>query len=298
MKRKSDFRIFQTALLIWALASANAVSAQGGAQGGFQEKYLDLFRAGKLDELKTLLKKWEKAEPKNPEMFIAWFNYYCQLDSLSYVAMGKRQDGAYGMYPKTDMNAKNVHKGITYLDKSLINDPNRLDIYMGKISVLIKIQDFKDAGDAIIKLLEVSAKNGNKWLWSNNTPVDDGEHVLLKQLEEHYLSMIYARSVDADYAILTCTEEQMKIYPDNNYASNLMGVYYIYHDNYPNALRCFLEAEKIDGEDEIVRLNIGRLYAIMEEKENARQYLDKLIKTGAPEIKEAALNYIDVYNLN
>jgi tetratricopeptide (TPR) repeat protein len=40
------------------------------AQENYKEQYLELLRNNQFDELKNLLGKWEKAEPKNPEMFI------------------------------------------------------------------------------------------------------------------------------------------------------------------------------------------------------------------------------------
>ena len=42
----------------------------------YKSEYDNLLSARNLEGIAALLPKWEKAEPKNPELYIAYFNYY------------------------------------------------------------------------------------------------------------------------------------------------------------------------------------------------------------------------------
>ena len=42
----------------------------------FQSDYEKYIKSENIKKLEILLPQWEKAEPNNPEMFIAYFNYY------------------------------------------------------------------------------------------------------------------------------------------------------------------------------------------------------------------------------
>ena len=39
----------------------------------------------------SLLKKWETAKPKDPEMFIGWYNYYVHKSMNEFVSLEKTQ---------------------------------------------------------------------------------------------------------------------------------------------------------------------------------------------------------------
>jgi hypothetical protein len=267
------------------------------AEESYKDRYLKLLGDGRFSELKILLEEWEKKEPENPEMHIGFFNYYCNLDMITEPTMGRMPDGRYGFYNKRVYNKDNVYKGITYLDKDLTFSPNRLDIYWGKIELLFEIEDFNAAGETLFHVIEISPNYNASWALGDNKPVNNGKVYFLDYIYRYYDILMNAPSNDAATALIKCTKLQMKLYPESTFAYNILAVYYILQSEYETALDYLLAAEKADGTDCIILINIGRLYAEMKNNVQAKDYLDKVIRIGSAEEKRQAQYYIDQYNL-
>jgi tetratricopeptide (TPR) repeat protein len=60
-----------------------------------------------------------------------------------------------------------------------------------------------------------------------------------------------------------------------------------------NALKCLLDAEKIDDTDCIILINIGRMYGWVKNIDKAKEYLNKAIEIGSSAEKEQAQYYLD-----
>lgn len=152
--------------------------------------YLDLLNNNKLSELKIHLEKWEKKEPTNPEMFIGYFNYYIRKGSKSGVSIDKYPKGEKQLAitdPKTGeiigymndstiYNYEDIKQALIYINKGLTYTPDRLDMHFGKIHILGEIKDYNTQCISLINVLELSTKNKNKWLWSDNEKIPDGEN--------------------------------------------------------------------------------------------------------------------------
>jgi tetratricopeptide (TPR) repeat protein len=251
--------------------------------------------------LKILLEKWEKTEPANPEVYIAYFNYYCNLDAKESVATGEMPDGSYGLYSTWEYNKNNVYEGIKYLDKALPLLPNRLDMYWGKMEALLAIEDYKAAGETLSALIEISPEYNDSWALGGGRPVNDGEvdgeRYFLDYINRYYSAFLNEPSGEAANALTSCAGRQIKTYPESTYAYNMLAVYYIYQNSYETALEYLLMAEKADGSDCIVLLNIGRLYAETGNNAEAKAYLNKVITAGDAEEQDTARYYLDEYNL-
>jgi hypothetical protein len=267
------------------------------AQESYKDQYLRLLRNGQFNELKALLEKWEKAEPANPELYIGFFNYYCNLDAAEGTAMGKMPDGRYGVYAKREYNKKNVYEGIKYLDKGLAFAPNRLDMHWGKIELLFEIEDFKGAGETLFNVIEMSSKYNASWALGDNKPVDNGKNYFLGYVSRYYETLLNSPSDDAANALINCAQLQIKTYPESTFAYNILAVYYIYRDEYETALDYLLTAEKADGNDYVILINIGRLYAEMKDNVKAKAYFDKTIRIGDAAAKKQAKSLIAYYKL-
>jgi tetratricopeptide (TPR) repeat protein len=267
------------------------------AQENYKEQYLELLRNNQFDELKNLLGKWEKAEPKNPEMFIGFFNYFSRLGAAEKSVMGQMPDGRFGVYHKMDFNKENVYKGIKYLDKGLTINPNRLDMYWGKIEILFEIEDYKTVGDTLKKLIEISPNYNNSWLLGGGKSVNDGENYFIDYINRYYNRLLNSSSDDAAGALVKCTEQQIKTYPKSAYAPNTLAIYYVYQEKYDEALKYFLSAEEIDCTDCLVLINIGRLYATIKNNTKAKEYFNKVLEIGKTEEKEQAKYFIAQFQL-
>jgi tetratricopeptide (TPR) repeat protein len=292
MKNKKIVSIMVFIALFFCQNGIMELTAQSNSID-YKRTYLDLLNYNKLDELFIHLQKWEMTENGNPEMYIAWFNYYIRLGSSSGIVMGKMNDGRYGIYDQTNYLKENVYKGIEYLDKGLKNNKNRLDIYFGKISILNKINDYQKAGEEVIKILQLSKEIGNAWLWSDNVNVDDGERVFINSLGDYYSVWINAGTEISLDQVKICSMKQIGLYPQYIETYNYLSIYYLINKDYNNAIQYLEKALTINRSDCIILINLGRAYMAIENNTKAKECFTKVLSVGNDEDRKYAQSYLD-----
>jgi tetratricopeptide (TPR) repeat protein len=255
--------------------------------------YLNLLNNNRLDELFIHLQNWETMENENPEIYIAWFNYYVRLGSSSGIAMGRMNDGRYGIYDQTNYLEENIYKGIEYLDKGLEYSKNRLDMYFGKIHILNQINDYKKSGEEVIKILQLSNELKNTWLWSDNVNVDNGERFFINSLSDYYSVWINASTEVSLDQLKKCTTKQIELYPQHIEAYNYLSIFYLINNDYNNAIQYLEKALAINGDDCIVLINLGRAYMSIGNNTKAKNCFDKVLLIGNEKDKEYVQSYLD-----
>jgi len=274
----------------------------------YKEIYEILFNEKKYDELYVHLRIWETKEPNNPEMNIAYFNYYIFRDVFSGISIDDDNKGdglsisisdpetgeivGY-LSESTKYRENDIIIAVKYLDKGLSIAPNRLDMHFGKIHILNQIGFYNDAGDALYTALEISQEIDNNWLWSNNEKIENGELYLLNSINDYYGLWLNVKTEGSLNQIKKCIEKQIILYPEQIYSYNILAVYYTMKDQYQEALKYFLQAETIDPNDCIVLLNIGRTYMNIKNYQEAKEYFLKVINTGNDQYKEIAEYYLN-----
>jgi tetratricopeptide (TPR) repeat protein len=274
----------------------------------YQEKYVNLFEANKYDELFAHLQLWESKEPNNPEMFIAYFNYYIHRNKSSGISIDRERWGegptmaitdpqsgeiAGYMNEATQYDTEDVLIAVEYLDRGLTIAPNRLDMHFGKIHILNEIGRYKMAGNGLFDTLVISKKINNKWLWADNEELEDGEPVFIYSIQDYYSLWLNAATEESYEQVKLCAEKQIEQYPEYIHAYNILGVYYSMNKQLQEALKYYLQAETIDPNDCIVLINIGRTYAGMNNKQKAQEYFNKVLEIGDEQYKQYARNYLN-----
>jgi len=274
----------------------------------YQEKYTHLFKADKYDELFTHLQLWESKEPDNPEMFIAYFNYFIHRKRFSGVSIDKERKGEGStleitdpqsgeivgyMNESTQYDIEDVLTAVEYLDRGINIAPNRLDMHFGKIHILNEIGYYKMAGSGLFDTLVISKKINNNWLWADNEELEDGESVFVYSIQDYYSLWLNAATEESFAQAKLCAEKQIELYPEYIYAYNILAVYYSMNKQLQEALKYFLQAEVIDPNDCIVLLNIGRTYVSMNNKQKAGEYFRRVLEIGDERNKQYAQHYLN-----
>jgi len=137
---------------------------------GFKAEFADL--VGKNDKNDTiaqaaLLARWHKANPNDPELYVAYYNYYVRKSMHEVVQMTKSQNGKEALEikdPKTNktvaylsgttsFDKASIDKGFNYIDTGISKYPARLDMRFGKIYVLGAISDYENFTKEIVKTM-------------------------------------------------------------------------------------------------------------------------------------------------
>jgi len=258
-------KVFLT-LIFFVLFGCGQKTTARNDQINYQEIYKELFAAGKYDEALAHLQLWESAEPDNPEMFIAYYNYY------------------------TD----DIFTAIEYLDRGLDLYPDRLDMHFSKIYIFNENRYYELAGEELFSTLEISKRINNDWVWTDNVKMPNGELFLVSSIQDYYRLWLDAETKEAYDQIKLCAEKQIELYPGYIYSYNYLAVCYLAEGQFQEGLKYLLQAETIAPDDCIVLENIGRTYMNMNDNQKAEEYFMKILEVGNDQDKMYAEYYLNL----
>jgi len=205
----------------------------------YKADYQKLLKDNQTEKLASLLARWEKVEPNNPELYIGYFNYHlskamksgASIDTI--IPKDNRQSYMILTDPKTGKVAGYLHdeifydedetqKALEYLNRGLAFGQDRLDMYFGKIHVLMDIHNYKGAYDELSFILDHGKAINSQWLWSDNKKIDNGMYFLLENIQDYYNTWFNEDTVETNSYVDQLSRKQVALYPNHSWAySNL-----------------------------------------------------------------------------
>ncbi len=273
-------------------------------QGDFQKYFQE---NDTVNQLKTLT-EWEKSNPKDPELFTSFFNYYFNKsrDEILVVSAGdppkdeeylslSDSSGNYAGFIGSQINYDNSYlkKGLDKISKGIKLYPNRLDMRFGKIYVLGQIKDWNSFTKEIIKTVDYSAINDNQWTWTNNEKQKDGKDFFLSSLQDYQVQLYNTGDDDLLENMREIANTILKYYPNHIESLSNLSVTYLLTGEYDKGIEPLLKAEKINPEDYIVLSNIAQGFKLKGDKNKAIEYYEKTIKYGDEQAKTYARQQIE-----
>lgn len=298
MNKRTTFLIFGLTLLF------NQAIGQT-----FKEQFNDL--VSKKDTLgqQQLLDKWEKADSNNPELYVAYFNYFVKKSKKEIVRLDNNPKGKEGfqimdkdsskkepvafMYGDTYYDSDLLKKGFDYIDKGIEKHPNRLDMRFGKIYMFGQTEDYEKFTTEIMKTVDYSSINKNKWTWSDSKPLDDPKDFMLSSIQDYQLQLYNTENDDLLDNMKRIAEAVLKHYPDHIESLSNLSIVFMLQKEYDKALEYLLKAEKLNPKDYIVLSNIAQAYKLKGDTKNAIKYYELTIKYGDEQAKNYAKGQID-----
>ncbi len=289
-------KIYFLALVIF-LTSLSQITY---AQQDFKSEFRTLFNKNDLAGQEKVLQNWDKAKPDDPELYVAYFNFYLnksRKETLSLTSTPQSKDslavtkeddkkvvaylGSQETFVKEDFD-----KAIDYISKGIEKNPNRLDMRFGKTAAFGKIQDYEKFTNEIVRAIDYSNVNKNQWLWLDGKPLSGGKMFMLKTVQD-YVVQIFDADENIKY-IKTIADAVLKYYPDSIENLSNLAIFYMSENDYENALVYLLKAEKLAPTDSVVIGNIAYTYFLKGDKANALKYYELLLKYGNENAKNQA----------
>lgn len=288
---KKHFYLTITAILFLQLATGQNYSTE------FQQALQQADTTAQLN----ILTKWKEAAPQDPELFTSFFNYYFLKSKENGIGITKGQpkgesfvitdsldqvQGYIGNQVYYDQ--KDLQNALEIIEQGIALYPDRLDMRFGKIYVLGQVKDWDKFTSEIIRTIEYSSTNNNKWTWTNNELQQNGEDFFLSSLQD-YQVQLYNTGKDALLMNMrSIAREILKYYPNNIESLSNLSITYLLTGEYDKGLEPLLKAEKITPTDYIVLSNIAQGYRLKGDKEKAVEYYEKTAKYGDDRAKEFA----------
>lgn len=256
-----------------------------------------------------LLDKWVKSDSNDPELYIAYFNYFVKKSVKEVVTLGQNPEGndvlqimdkdsskkepvAY-LYGDTYYDQNILKNGFDYIDKGLSKYPNRLDMRFGKIYLLGQIENYEKFTAEIINTIDYSHVNKNKWTWADNKPLDDPENFMLSSIQDYQLQLYNTENDNLIENMKRIAEAVLKYYPEHIESLSNISIVFMLQKQYDKALDTLLKAEKLNPKDCIVLNNIAQTYKLKGDTINAIKYYKLTIQYGDDKAKNYANGQIE-----
>lgn len=298
MNRQITFLLFGLTLLF------NQVSGQT-----FKQQFNDLVSKKDTIGQQQLLEKWEKTDSNDPELYVAYFNYFVIKSKNEIITLGQNPKGKDVLqimdqdttkkepvgfiYGDTYFNPDLLSKGFDWINKGIEKHPNRLDMRFGKIYMFGQIEDYENFTKEIIKTVDYSAVNKNKWTWADNKPRDNPKEFMLSSIQS-YQNQLYNTENDSLLDNMKrIAEAVLKYYPDHVESLSNISIVFMLQKQYDKALEPLLKAEKLNPKDYIVLSNIAQAYKLKGDNKNAIKYYELTLKFGDDQAKKYAQGQID-----
>lgn len=258
---------------------------------------------------KELLEKWEKTDSNDPELFVAYFNYYVIKSKNEIITLGQNPKGkdvlqimdqdttkkepVGFLYGDTYYNPDLLSKGFDWINKGIEKHPNRLDMRFGKIYMFGQIEDYEKFTKEIIKTIDYSAINKNKWTWADSKPLEDPKEFMLSSIQNYQIQLYNTENDDLLDNMKRIAETVLKYYPDHIESLSNLSIVFMLQKQYDKALEPLLKAEKLNPKDYIVLSNIAQAYKLKGDTKNAIKYYELTMKNGDEQAKKYAQGQID-----
>jgi tetratricopeptide (TPR) repeat protein len=197
------------------------------------------------------------------------------------------------IYGDTYYNSDLLSKGFDWINKGIEKHPNRLDMRFGKIYMFGQIEDYENFTKEIIKTIDYSAINKNKWTWADSKPLDDPKEFMLSSIQNYQIQLYNTENDDLLDNMKRIAETVLKYYPDHIESLSNLSIVFMLQKQYDKALEPLLKAEKLNPKDYIVLNNIAQAYKLKGDTKNAIKYYELTIKYGDEQAKKYAQGQID-----
>lgn len=272
----------------------------------FRQQFQDVFSRQDTAGQAKVLTAWEASRPTDPELLIAYFNYYAQNSRTETLSLDSRQqegesivvsDTGTGkpvafLNSSTRYNTEILRKGFDYIDRGITLYPMRLDMRFGKIYILGEAESYEAFTKAIVETIDYGQKINNAWLWKDGKPLKDARQFFLSSMQD-YVTTLYNTEDDSLLPLMRqISEAVLKHYPNHVESLSNVALTFLIIGDYEKALPYLLKAERIAPKDVIVLNNIAEAYKRKGDKQMAKAYYEKIIRVGSEEDAQDARNNI------
>lgn len=273
-------------IVLWVVASSFALA------DGFREQFRLAFRTGDLAAAEKVLTAWEKANAKDPDLYVARFNLLLkQAERVETrpAATAANAGGAPNAEPKpvkiTRYDPATMTQAAEVLKKGIALAPERLDMRFGLAKSYEMVGQPAPLLQTLREALEHRAKGGKPWLWRDGAALPGPEEAFVPAAMEPFASALWKvpNNNGLEYG-RPIAEMMEKYFPQNSLGYFNMGVYYGHLNKTQEAYDKMQQADALQPNDVTTVVNLSRYAIVLKQKDAAVKYVERLRKmpSGGP----------------
>lgn len=147
-----------------------------------------------------------------------------------------------------------------YINLGIEAYPDHLDLRFGKVYMCQMIADYDCMGNELIKILDYSAANDNRWKWLKE---EDRDRLFMLGVVQNYQKILWEDNKTD--VMRRVAETVLRYYPDHVESLNTMAVSYLSEGDWQNAESYLQTARQLAPEDNVVQANLKRWAEMKEE---------------------------------
>lgn len=274
-------------LAVWAGLSSLVLA------DGFREQFRSAFKAGDVVAAEKVLTAWEKATPKDPDLYVARFNLLLNKATRRTPVPSAPVGAAAGTPtppPRppavvVSYDPATMAQAAAVLKQGIALAPERLDMRMGLA------KSYEMAGQpgpllqTIREALEARKNGGKPWLWRDGVPLPAPESAFVPAAIEPFASNYWKQPGDQGLEKGRPIAELLEEYfPQNSLGYFNMGVYYAHLHKTQESYEKMQQADALDPNDGSTLMNLTRMAIELKQKDKALAYQERLRKlpNGGP----------------
>jgi tetratricopeptide (TPR) repeat protein len=263
-------------------------------------EYHRLDRSRDTAGIRFLMQRWAETQQGEADYFIACFNYNVQQARKEVVVLSQEEpegqhftvrDSVNGtvayLSSVTKYDSAGLQAGFNCIDEGMRKHPRRLDMRFGKIYVFGLTENYTAYTDLLIQTLRDGAAHDQRWLWKDGKKLKRGNYFLEENTHQYIVKMFNAEA-DLSLNIRALAQTMTAFWPRSEVAHADLGLSYMMHGAFQEALPHLLTANKIASRDPVILSNIGYSYMQLGATQKAVTYYRLLKKYGSKSYKELA----------
>ena len=251
-----------------------------------RESFIKALNAKNMPRAEEVLKAWDLANSNDPELYIAYFNYYTVMS----------QDAALPI-AITGYDQKYSKLALEFITDGITRFPTRFDMRIAKIYMLGVLKDYQTYVAEVLKTIAYSARIENNWKREEFMLLEHAEDLFFDAVLDWQTLLFSQKDPSLYKEVIRISNEMLKYYP--THIQSILNISTVYKElkQYDNSLDILLKANIIEPSNAIVLYNIADVYNKKEDKVNAKKYYEQTIlhcKNDEDKLKDAAMFHLQV----
>ena len=250
---------------------------------GFREQFRAAFKAGDLPAAEKVLTDWEKANPKDPDLYVARFNFLLnkatrRTAGVAGVPATATTPAQRPQPPRVSYDPAIMTQATAALQQGIALAPERLDMRLG----LAKGYELMGQPEPLLRTLRETLdarKAGKPWTWRDGEALPAPEEAFVPAAIEPFASAYWKQPGDRGLEHGRPIAELMqKYFPQNSLGYFNLGVYYAHLNKMPEAYEKMQQADALQPNDMSTLMNLTDLAIKLKLKDEASKYLERVRK--------------------
>lgn len=258
---------------------------------------------------------WEASSPGDAQLWIDKFNYWINRAPREVVMLSpdnapaqdhlvlqdENGNDAGSIYSKLVFDEDMLKRAIDAIDRGIELYPDRLDMRLGRAAAFKFAERYDDMAESLCNTIDRCSENGGRWTLDDSSAIHEIDmQSLLEDCIQDYVHDMYEivsaqPDSTAERAFVRLLNKEEKACPLSVMVQNNLGIWQYHIGELDRAIEHFEKAHRIVPDDSYVIFNIAILYGDKGCKDQAIEWLEKLLPNDDPQIAADAQQMIDEF---